>query len=283
MPLTGFRSSLGLPRWLGTGASVAPCRSFPRQGWWPCLSWLGRTSTYRRDRGVQKNAKAAPSSLPANRSTPWSRFDVLRPPGRPPSQATCLGSRAPRGSALIQCLRPAGRRSEPDSTTNPRRGSGPPSRRSDARRHRTGPVGPGTPFPVPVRLPRPPGGGGASGRCRAQWASCPSEPVRASRSGPAPPALTPVCRRPTRRPLSGSAWLQSSPNTSPGLPQGLDLLGFRAVTLPPRRRFHPVPVPIAVFGVTGILNRRLGTVNRSERNPHESMEFPQWKGLVCTE
>ena len=55
------------------------------------------------------------------------------------------------------------------------------------------------------------------------------------------------------------------------------------MTLPPRRRFHPVPVPIAVFGVTGILNRRLGTVNRSERNPHESMVFPQWKGLVCTE
>jgi hypothetical protein len=67
----------------------------------------------------------------------------------------------------------------------------------------------------------------------------------------------------------------SSPGSRP--------LGFRAVTLPPRRRFHPVPVPIAVFGVTGILNRRLGTVNRSERNPHESMVFPQWKGLVCTE
>ena len=138
MPLTGFRSSLGLPRWLGTGALVVPCRSFRRQGWWPCPSWLGRTSTYRRDRGSRKNAKAAPSSLPANRSTPRSRFDVLRPPGRPPSQATCLGSGAPRGSALIQCLRPAGRRSEPDSTTNPRRGSGPPSRLSDARRHRTG-------------------------------------------------------------------------------------------------------------------------------------------------
>jgi len=80
--------------------------------------------------------------------------------------------------------------------------------------------------------------------------SCPLELVRASRSGPVPPALTLSCRRPTRRPLSGSAWLQSSPNTSPGLLQGLDSLGFRAVTLPPRCRFHPVPVPIAVFGVS---------------------------------
>ena len=139
-------------------------------------------------------------------------------------------------------------------------------------------MGPGTPFPVPVRLPRPPGGGGAPGRSRAQWVSFPSEPVRASRSGPAPPALTPLCRRPTRRPLSGSAWLQSSPNTSPGLPQGLDPLGFRAVTLPPRRRFHPVPVPIAVFGVMGILNRHWGAVNGSEGNPHESMAFPHGRG-----
>ena len=218
-----------------------------------------------------------------NRSTPRSRFDVLRPPGRPPSQATCLGSGAPKSSTLIQCLRPAGRRSEPDSTTNPRRGSGPPSRLSDARRHRTGRWAPALRSRFPSGCPvRPaaaahPAGAGPS-RCLVRW-----NLLGPHGSGPAPPALTPLCRRPTRRPLSGSAWLQSSPNTSPGLPQGLDPLGFRAVTLPPRRRFHPVPVPIAVFGVTGILNRRLGTVNRSERNPHESMEFPQWKGLVCTE
>jgi len=64
--------------------------------------------------------------------------------------------------------------------------------------------------------------------------------------------------------------------------------GSRPPGIPGGDPSSPAPIPsgsgsIAVFGVTGILNRRLGTVNRSERNPHESMVFPQWKGLVCTE
>ena len=108
--------------------------------------------------------------------------------------------------------------------------------------------------------------------------TCPGLTVRSCSSGL--DTRVPAADPPTPLGIGLAAVL---PEHFSGSSPGSRPLGFWAVTLPPRCRFHPVPVPIAVFGVTGILNRRLGTVNRSERNPHESMVFPQWKGLVCTE
>ena len=105
--------------------------------------------------------------------------------------------------------------------------------------------------------------------------SYPGEPFRISRPELAPPTLTPLYRWPTRRSLTGSAWLRSSPNASPGLHQGLGLLGFRAVTLLP---WWPVPSgsgSLCRVRRERILSHCLQSVNRLVGNPHRKLIFPQ--------
>jgi len=79
--------------------------------------------------------------------------------------------------------------------------------------------------------------------------------LRALRPDLAPPASTPPCLWPTRCPSSEATWLRSSPNTSPGLSQGLDT---------PRRMQSLRSLPLRVSVPSG--SESLRRVRRGEHH-----------------
>jgi len=164
----------------------------------------------------------APSSLPANRSTPRSHFLVPLPPSGPSRQTIRTRGAAPGGFTLARSPGdPTVPGLEPRSTTDPRRDPALLRLAVPGGTARTGGARHTVSVPHLSCLHRP----SAAAQPGAARTRLVSRPV-ASGSAREPyrnlPASTPPCLRPTRCPPKRPAWSWSSPNSSRGLHQALD-------------------------------------------------------------